>query len=233
MYDLQFRLKKEDMGLLNKKEKEEYISTIKEMLKYIDDKVILNQKHYYQEHKVFALALKYDKSLDEIKKELKIKNGKIYFKDIKPPISSRIKLDIYDFKLKRRRFEIEGILKTVLPMDQLKISAMSSNGEFPVPLVRYKGKNIKGIEKSILKAYRFELGIPISKSDEIEFKAEFNNSDVNTRYYLKENLDQKTLIKKNSWESVSFNDHVILLRRSSLQKILTEKFDNIKNPFYK
>jgi glycosyltransferase involved in cell wall biosynthesis len=209
MYDLQFRLKKEDMGLLNKKEKEEYISTIKEMLKYIDDKVILNQKHYYQEHKVFALALKYDKSLDEIKKELKIKNGKIYFKDIKPPISSRIKLDIYDFKLKRRRFEIKGILKTVLPIDQLKISAISSNGEFPVTLVRYKEKDIKGIEKSILKAYRFELGIPISKSDEIEFKAEFNNSDVNIRYYLKMDTVKDYYFNKRPRRIIHFNDEDI------------------------
>jgi hypothetical protein len=197
MYDLQFRLKKKDMELLTKKEKEEYISTIKDMLQYIDDKIILDQKHYYQEHKVFALALKYDKTLDQIREDLTIKDGKIYYKDIEPEITSRIKLDIYDFKLKRKKLFIEGVLKTTLPLDKLRIFVISAKEESPIKIMRSETPDVKAIERIILKAYKFNLKTCISKEDKIKFKASFNNENVNTCYYLKNGLDKRTLVIKS------------------------------------
>jgi glycosyltransferase involved in cell wall biosynthesis len=185
MYDLQFRLKKKDMALLNKEEKKEYISIIKKMLKFIDDKVILDQKHYYQEHKVFALALKYDKTIEEIQDELKIKDGKIYFKDIEPPISGSLKIDITRIKRRLIKARVEGIVKTVLPMKNLNIFIIGPKGKYNLKLTHKKSSDIKALEKRILKAYGFKTRFRKFKQNNLVFSGYLNNKKINIRHRFK------------------------------------------------
>ena len=65
MYDLQWRIKKavvEAEGL-GEEEKEEYVNVIKRLLTYIDDDIIVSQAHYWGEHKILALKMKYAKDI--------------------------------------------------------------------------------------------------------------------------------------------------------------------------
>jgi glycosyltransferase involved in cell wall biosynthesis len=198
MYDLQFRLKKEDMSLLDKKEKKEYISTIKDMLQHIDDEIILDQRHYYQEHKVFALALKYNKTIEKIQDELRIKDEKIYFKDIDLPISGRLKIDIYDFKLEKNNLVLGGVIKTMLPVKKTQVFINTSKGELVIKPKRYKSEDVKALERTVLKVYRFKNIVPVSKEDKITFSTKLDNKEVNTRYYLKKVSFKKEGIYINS-----------------------------------
>lgn len=63
MYDLQWRIKKEDIAgdNLTEEEKTLYIQKIKEALSYIDDDIIMAQNHIFGEQKILALKLKYSK----------------------------------------------------------------------------------------------------------------------------------------------------------------------------
>lgn len=80
MYDLQWRLKKENVAgdNLTAEEKSLYIQKLKEVLTYIDDDIILAQAHIFNEHKILALKYKYSESPKlnlEDEPELKFSSG--------------------------------------------------------------------------------------------------------------------------------------------------------------
>ena len=64
MYDLQWRLKKENIAgnNLTDDEKALYVAKLKEALGYIDDDIIMAQQHIWNEHKILGFKLKYSKA---------------------------------------------------------------------------------------------------------------------------------------------------------------------------
>lgn len=109
MYDIQWRVKrvdiaKEEAGLKDD-EKQEYLSLIKELLTYIDDDVIMAQKHAQRQHKMFIMQLKYSRL--PTKKFTKQNicysfNPEVVFK------ISKIRLYVDFFKIENNRLTIEG-----------------------------------------------------------------------------------------------------------------------------
>lgn len=81
MYDLQWRIKKENIAgdNLTAEEKALYIQKLKEALSYIDDDIIMAQKHIFGEQKILALKLKYSEEpfvvADENKVSLNFESG--------------------------------------------------------------------------------------------------------------------------------------------------------------
>ena len=66
MYDVQWRIKKPDISAegLSDEDKQLYIEAIKEILKHIDDDVIMAQAHIWGEHKMLALEMKYGREME-------------------------------------------------------------------------------------------------------------------------------------------------------------------------
>ncbi|MCC8073200.1 MAG: glycosyltransferase family 2 protein, partial [Clostridiales bacterium] len=79
MYDLQWRIKQVIPDILTNEEKENYKNSIIEILQYIDDHIICEQRNIYSEHKLYALCLKYQR---DIRKKLDYRNSKLYFNNL-------------------------------------------------------------------------------------------------------------------------------------------------------
>lgn len=62
MYDVQWRIKKAEILSLSEEEKKEYIEKLKQILKYINDDIIMAQSHIDNDHKMLALEMKYASS---------------------------------------------------------------------------------------------------------------------------------------------------------------------------
>lgn len=80
MYDLQWRIKKENVAgnNLTDEEKNLYVEKLKEALGYIDDDIIMAQAHIFNEHKILALKYKYSenpKLISQDEPELKFNSG--------------------------------------------------------------------------------------------------------------------------------------------------------------
>jgi len=215
MYDLQFRLKKKDMGLLNEIEKKRYVSIIKEILQDIDDKVIFSQKHYYQEHMIFALSLKYGKTIEQIASEFNIKKRKVYFRKTKFPRTSRLRLNIRNYEIEDGKLKLEGILKTILPEDQLTIYTTSSKTKSEINMVRCRHFDVKALDTTVLKSYIFKIDIPISKEDQIKFAGQFNNQNIKTLYYLNRKPESSYVITQNPKKFILFDEQQITIKNYS------------------
>lgn len=65
MYDLQWKIKQPMIpdGVLTETEKEDYFGLLHEALQFIDDEIILAQRHLTREHKIFTMQLKYGDKL--------------------------------------------------------------------------------------------------------------------------------------------------------------------------
>lgn len=77
MYDLQWRLFMKRNSVLDNKKYKEYIDVLREVLKEIDDEVIVNFNFNPKYKNYYFLKMKYNSN-----KKLKIDNGKVYFNDI-------------------------------------------------------------------------------------------------------------------------------------------------------
>jgi CDP-glycerol glycerophosphotransferase (TagB/SpsB family)/glycosyltransferase involved in cell wall biosynthesis len=231
MYDLQFRLKLKDFGILNKEETETYLNTIENMLKLIDDDVIFNQRHYFQEQKLFALSLKYNKPLKKIINELQIKDGKTYFRKTYFPGLKKLRLDIRNFKIKDNKLFLEGIIRTVFPINKLKMYAKTEKETVNINAILYRHTDIYSLEQRILKGYRFEIEIPISKSDIISFEAEIDNTDIDIKYYFGKGLESRYSVNKKENSILRFVQNKIFIEKYSILKHLYYELKYFKKLF--
>jgi CDP-glycerol glycerophosphotransferase (TagB/SpsB family)/glycosyltransferase involved in cell wall biosynthesis len=218
MYDLQFRLKQKDMALLDEKEKKRYLSMIKQMLQYIDDDVIFDQRFYFQEQKAFALALKYNQSIKKIGTEFKVKNGELYFRGTRFPRKRKLKLNIKNFNIEDNILIIEGIIKTIFPMENLNISVQTLNKRISIKPIRYRHVDVMGLEKRILKGYAFKIQIPIFQEDKIKFFTKLNGKDISTYYYFGKGLESNYIVNRKIKKIFLFDEKQISIKKYSVKK---------------
>jgi CDP-glycerol glycerophosphotransferase (TagB/SpsB family)/glycosyltransferase involved in cell wall biosynthesis len=220
MYDLQFRLKQKNMALLDSTEKKKYISIIKQMLQYIDDDVIFDQRFYFQEHKIFALSLKYDESVEQIINELKTKDDEIYFRKTLFQSLDKLRLDIRNFKIEDDKLFLEGIVKTILPVNKLKMFTNSSKGNTDIEPIPYRHAGIYSLEQEILKGYRFRIEIPTLESDKISFAAKLDKKSLDIKYYFAKGLESRYVVNKKERKILRFIENKIIIDKYSIFKHL-------------
>ena len=120
MYDLQWRLKKTNYDALNEKEKNEYIDNMVNLIKNIDDHIIIEQNNINSKFKLYALSLKYGK---DITNELEFKDGNFYFNNlmIYELTNKKESLKIEDLKIKNNVLKIQGKALFAIPINLYKI----------------------------------------------------------------------------------------------------------------
>lgn len=194
MYDISFKLKrKAPIELLGEKETEEYITGLKNVLKNIDDDIILNKEDYYSGYKIYALSLKYDKDMT---KELRYEKGKIYYKD--KVISNIVKtgLNIKILEINRDKILIEGIINTFLDRDNYKVFVKCNDEKILIDLKPEEYKVKEGLERRIYTPQVFKIELDISKIKKISFIFECENEEnkMNMKFgkfaKLSENIEE-------------------------------------------
>lgn len=169
MYDIQWRLKIDISKYLDEKERNLYLEKINEILQYIDDDVIMKQKHLWKEYKVLALCLKYQK---DVRNEFYYKNDRIYFNDLKIlniKNNSLLRIEKIKKKLLSKNVIIEGQINCLLLDKDYKIYAKLSN-EQKKYISNYKIiNNRESIKGNLNNCKRFVLEIPII-SEKFELK---------------------------------------------------------------
>lgn len=127
MYDIQWRINVDIALYLSEEEQKTYIKSIIELLKYIDDEIILNQKYLWNEYKILALCLKYQK---DIREEFTYEDSKIYYNNTKVyniKNNSLLKINYLNFNEKNGLI-LEGIINCPLLDKDYKIFIKTSDG---------------------------------------------------------------------------------------------------------
>lgn len=130
MYDIQWRLKLKSIPakILSKQETEEFWTLLKEVLKYIDDTVICQQRNIVREHKIFALRLKHGENLKlrELDQDLGLVSGhKLIYK------MSSFPTRLESIRMDEKQCEIEGRISFFYnPYDSYEIVADCNGCEY-------------------------------------------------------------------------------------------------------
>jgi glycosyltransferase involved in cell wall biosynthesis/CDP-glycerol glycerophosphotransferase (TagB/SpsB family) len=219
MYDLQYRIKLPDLGILKGEEKNKYLSIIKNILHYVDDDVIFAQKHYTQEHMLLALSLKYGIPIEKIVKEIEERNGKMYFRNTLFPKFEKTRLDLRTFEIKENNLLIEGLLKTVENPQKLDLGVKYEDKFKELTIKPFKHGDVIALEQKITEGYRFKVEINI---EEVKF-LQLLSKNKNVQYYWGKGLSSRYIIKQKPKRIIHFlKDRIVIQKYNIFNHIYLE-----------
>jgi CDP-glycerol glycerophosphotransferase (TagB/SpsB family)/glycosyltransferase involved in cell wall biosynthesis len=219
MYDLQYRIKLPDLGILKGEEKNKYLSIIKSILHYVSDDVIFAQKHYTQEHMLLALSLKYGIPIEKIIKEIKERDGKIYFRNTLFPRFEKTRLDLRTFEIKDNNLLIEGLLKTVENPQDLDLCIKYEDKSKKLTIKPFRHGDVIALEQKIIKGYRFKVEINIKEVKSLQLLS--GNRSI--QYYWGKGLTSRYIIKQKPKRIIHFlKDRIVIQRYNIFNHIYLE-----------
>ena len=168
MYDIQWRLNVDTSLYLSEKEQKTYIKSIVELLKYIDDEIILKQRYLWNEYKILSLCLKYQK---DIREEFIYEDSKIYYNTTKVyniKNNSLFKINYLNFNEKDGLI-LEGIINCPLPDKDYKIFIKTSDGNKIYLNNFITMQNRPSIIGNLGNCKEFKIKIPVT-IENLEFK---------------------------------------------------------------
>ncbi len=184
MYDLQWRIKQAQIpnDILTEEEKSIYFSSIKKILSYIDDVVILAQRQLTGANKVFAMQLKYTFS----PRLIKTKNDYLACFSLYSRFSIVNSIVKFEFiTIENNILKIKGNLETYnFPYKEFRLSFYLNGKKVPTK-VKTREDAIVCLEKKVTVRYDFYADIKLdSKSDvnELKIGARINGKLV---YFMK------------------------------------------------
>ena len=170
MYDLQWRIKRPDIptDILTDEEKEEYEDSIRFILQYIDDEIIMAQKRIFREHKIFALKLKYGKEPELIESEKDI----VYrFSDDAQFSISKCRVHIEFLDIKDGVLKLEGFVSMYdVPFSSASINIMLNGKLYKCEQVK-RNNSIFALDREVLRRMGFYCEIPLKENENYEIKA--------------------------------------------------------------
>lgn len=175
MYDLQWRLKEESPKCLCNENMQQYKETIRNLICYLDDYIIYNQKRMTVEYKIYALSLKYNR---DIRKEFIYNKGKLYFNNMYIyPIQSKHLLSINLLEVNEGYLTLEGKIRTILLREEYEIYIID-NKKNKFNLNYYSidfDKKYSFDNVNVLDVYGFKISISIEDIKSIKFVISYKN----------------------------------------------------------
>ena len=196
MYDIQSRLNVDVSKYLNDEEQRDYKEKLRELLKYVNDEIIMEQKYLWKEYKIIALSIKYDENVIE---KLKYRNGSLYYNGIEIyQVIGNSLIKVKDFKIHRNNISIIGSFNCYLPDENYKLYISINENEYLIKDLKvYKEAfSINGILKHYKK---FNYNIPIEHYEtKIGFVLEYlgKKCNVGQAYELNEKVNKKISMKQ-------------------------------------
>lgn len=211
MYDLQwrFRLKKLDDTILDYEEKEFYKQALSEVLRFIEPKVILEQKNLSLYHKLYVLRLKFGKDIeDKINKVFYPHNIEILIEDINicSIYSEKIKiefLEIIDGSL-----FIEGHIGKIIYDEKYEVIIQLGEQFYPTEQVDRTIDNELSLNDVIKEYQGFKAKIDINQSlDNIYLKLyiKINNTFIRPQLQLGKFLRINQDLPKSYFSTSDYN----------------------------
>ncbi|MBQ3422393.1 MAG: glycosyltransferase, partial [Romboutsia sp.] len=176
MYDLQwrFRVNEVNESVLNESEKKEFMSLIKQVLKYIDNEIIIGQRNITTAHKLYILKLKneekFNLKLISSPNNIEIMLNGSYIDSI---CNENIRIDLID--VKDGYLHIEGAIGKLLPKEKYEVIVYINDEEFSTEIIDRSINNEKSLGDVIKEIQGFKCNIPIN----------FNSKEQVVKVYLR------------------------------------------------
>lgn len=215
MHDYQWRLKDYNELSLNEKDYKEYVKISKNIIKNIDDEIILEQRNLHREYKLQTLSFKYGYNIIS---KLKLVNNQIYYNDnlIYNDILNSKVLIIENIDVIDNKIEIGG--KINFPITKYKLYLVG-NDKIELKLNNSTDMNCLIKEYSIDKS--FSINLPINEKD-IYFLLEYKDRDmILPIYFTSTTLLQgdKHLYLLRGNKKIKYDNNHIIIESSKLNVV--------------
>ena len=169
MYDLQWRIKRPDIpsDILTPEEQKEYEDTIKYILKFIDDDIIMEQRRIFREHKNFALKLKYG-----IDPECKVSENDITYSysECTEFSISKCRAHVEFLDIKDGILNLEGYVSMYdVPFNEASINILLNGVPYECQQIK-RNNSVFALEQEVLKRMGFLCHIPLDENKTYEIK---------------------------------------------------------------
>ena len=133
MYDYQWRCKEHIPSAVYNTIIDKYLKITKELISYIDDNIILEQKNMYAEYKFEFLKLKYG---DNAYNNLTYRHHRLYYNNLYlSNIRHKGAICLNSLSIDNDQINISGTFNTYLPQSAYKLYAVINKIKFPVCFV--------------------------------------------------------------------------------------------------
>ena len=166
MYDIQWRLKLKAIPekVLSSEELSEFWDLLKQVLSYIDDVVICQQRNIVREHKIFALRLKHGDNLKlrELDQDMGLLSGNCLIYKM-----SSFPTRLEFVRLGGDQCEIEGTISLFYnPYDTYEIVAECNGNEHAACYMQHK-EDGKALGKTVYRQDIFKIRIPLTMDEHV------------------------------------------------------------------
>lgn len=127
MYDYQFRAKEGIPSSISTKTKEQYMKITKELIKYIDDNIIMEQRSLVSEYKYMFLCMKYDR---DIKEEFRYVRHNLRFQGYNiVNFENEYLLNLTIMNFKKNTIELKGLINCLVNPSDYEVYVVKNNKE--------------------------------------------------------------------------------------------------------
>ena len=222
MYDLQWRIKTNiTADILTKEEEKQYIKTISNLLKDINDEIILEQRNLFIEAKVETLNIKYNHNIE---KDFQIENRIINYKsNLLLDFEKNSTIFINVINVNRNEIDIAGQINFLSDLKNYKIYYQINNEKKELKLKESK-RNLRNFisGRTITnKEFRFQIKDIKNKNNlKIQFFLEYlgNTIRLTPNYTVYGRLDKKLSLHYCHNNKIIFNKKgAIIIRKDNIK----------------
>ena len=233
MYDIQWRVKQRDFlenETISAEDKEEYLNILKEILKDIDDEVIMRQKNLTQQQRIFTLELKYSSNPLIAESEEEDEDGELYmsYSEVGSFKISTLPVHIEFLKVYKDYANLEGYFEIYnMPFDEFNLACWVNDKKIEINTYDLPGKTTcltKITNKKL--GFNFNIDLTEDKIHKIRFGATINGKQVifqrfSYRYFSPVSRDFRfSHYVKNGWLVTNRKDCLKIKKSTFVKKAL-------------
>ncbi len=223
-YDYQWRVRENIPSEISDSTIKKYINISKDILKYMDDEIIIEQKRLTNDYKKLILKENYK---DDFDKYLSYEDGKIYFKDnILYNIANPNVLKITSLSINKKQIALKGMVNSIIDKGDYDIIIRVDGKEKKVDLFDTKRYKRYFFNKEVYHNLGFELKLDITYDSKIEFFIRYNESLIKLipSFTVFGKLSSKlpTYYTDNGYYVRCKNNKIYINKKSNLKVLLSE-----------
>jgi CDP-glycerol glycerophosphotransferase (TagB/SpsB family) len=174
--DLKGRLRSKEFENLKKNNQSEYIESLHEILTKIDIQTIVDSPKLSIELKVFLLSLRNKSSIPGLISKLNIIRGELFLGDKKLIAKDSHSLEINSISYEAGELTFDGVFKTLLPKDQIKLNVNYQDESIQLDLSPMRSKNVKSLGQTIFTPYYFKSSIKVLDPRRVTFTLQIGDT---------------------------------------------------------
>ena len=234
MYEIQTRLLSPMPKFFSDADRQKYRSIIIELLNYIDDRIILEQKNINIVAKIFALSLKHQ---TDITKSIYLKKHSAYYDGMGLfSVLNKNRLRITNMDIREDVLHIEGISQLHLLSDDYSLIIKADKGRtVPVEYYRIENKDVIAFTGDIILEGRgIRAAVPLDEITRIRFYLVGRNGDEvalspSFGQFAKLNNEQDDSYYSHGNFIVKNTDKGLRITKRSSKRSIAAEFRYIKN----